>query len=127
MFKDEVKLVIKHFPLNKHKYAFKAAQAALAANAQGKFWEFHHELFKNYNSIDDAKIQQIAGQLNLDMEKFSRDMNAKPIESIINRDLQNGRRIGVRGTPSVFVNGKRVNDRSLPGFIKVIEAELKKK
>ena len=127
MFSDEVKLVVKNFPLKSHKFARKAAQAALAAKVQGKFWEYHHELFKNYKSINDTKIQDIARELNLDMEKFNNDMNSKAVQQIINRDLQNGRSIGVRGTPTVYINGKRLNDRNLSGFSKMIEAELSKK
>ncbi len=127
MFSDEVKLVIKNYPLRNHKFAGKAAQAALAAKVQGRFWEFHHELFKNYKSINDAKIQDIARELNLDMEKFNQDMKSKAVQYIINRDVQNGRRIGVRGTPTVYINGKRLNDRKLSGFTKVIETELSKK
>jgi len=121
MFSDDVKLVIKNYPLKSHKFARKAAQAALAAKVQGKFWEYHHELFKNYKSINDTKIQDIARELNLDMEKFNQD------QQIINRDLQNGRRIGVRGTPTVYINGKRLSDRKLSGFTKMIEVELSKK
>jgi len=118
---------VKNFPLKKHKFARKAAQAALAAKVQGKFWEYHHKLYQNYKSINDAKIQDIAIELNLDMEKFNKDMNSKAIQYIINRDVQNGRKIGVRGTPTVYINGKRLNDRKLSGFAKMIEAELKKK
>ena len=127
MFSDEVKLVVKNYPLKNHKFARKAAQAALAAKVQGKFWEFHHQLFQNYKSINDGKIQDIARELNLDMEKFNKDMNSKAVQFIINRDLQNGRRIGVRGTPTVYINGKRLNNRQLSGFTKMIEAELSKK
>ena len=127
MFSDEVKLVVKNYPLKNHKFASKAAQAALAAKVQGKFWEFHHKLFQNYKSINDGKIQDIARELNLDMEKFNKDMNSKAVQYIINRDVQNGRRIGVRGTPTVYINGKRLNDRKLSGFTKMIEAELSKK
>ncbi len=61
------------------------------------------------------------------MEKFNKDMNSKAVQYIINRDLQNGRRIGVRGTPTVYINGKRLNNRQLSGFTKMIEAELSKK
>ena len=127
MFSDEAKLVVKNFPLKKHKFARKAAQAALAAKVQGKFWEYHHKLFQNYNSINDAKIQDIARALGLDMDKFNKDMNSRTVQSIINRDVQNGRKIGVRGIPAVYINGKRLNNRKLSGFVKMIEAELKKK
>ncbi len=125
-YKDQLKIVIKYFPLTSHKFARKAAQASLAAHEQGKFWEFHAKLFENYRSINDEKIIQIAGELNLDVEKFQRDMNLPEIQRIINRDIQNGRRIGVRGTPTIFINGKRTNLRNLAEFIKKIDSELKK-
>ncbi|MBL7178295.1 MAG: thioredoxin domain-containing protein [Desulfobacteraceae bacterium] len=68
------KLVFKNFPLSKHKFAMKAAAAALAANKQGKFWEFHDRLFKNYKNLNDTKIQEIAKELALDMERFNKDL-----------------------------------------------------
>ncbi len=125
-YPDNVKLVIKHFPLANHKYAHKAATAALAANVQGKFWEFHSKLFKNYKVINDTKIQDIAKELGLDMEKFNKDMQLPAIKRLIDRDVSNGRQIGVRGTPTIFINGKSLRSRSLPGIYQVIEAELKK-
>lgn len=125
-YPDNVKLVIKHFPLANHKYAHKAATAALAANVQGKFWEFHSKLFKNYKVINDTKIQDIAKELGLDMEKFNKDKQLPAIKRLIDRDVSNGRQIGVRGTPTIFINGKSLRSRSLPGIYQVIEAELKK-
>jgi len=126
-YPNDVKLVVKHFPLKSHKYARKAAQAALAANEQGKFWEFHHKLFENYKSIKDAKIQDIAKELNLDMEKFATDMGSPAIHKLINRDMKNGGQVGVRGTPTIFINGKKLKKRNLSGFIQRIETELRKK
>ena len=126
-YPNEVKLVIKHFPLRNHKFARKAATAALAANEQGKFWEFHHKLFENYKVLNDSKIQDIAKKLGLDMEKFNKDMNSPVIAKLINRDLRNGRQVGVRGTPTIFVNGKISKKRDLSGFSDMIEAELKRK
>jgi len=126
-YPNEVKLVIKHFPLRNHKFARKAATAALAANEQGKFWEFHHKLFGNYKVLNDSKIQDIAKELGLDMEKFNKDMNSPVIAKLINRDLRNGRQVGVRGTPTIFVNGKISKKRGLSGFSDMIEAELKRK
>jgi protein-disulfide isomerase len=125
-YPENVKLVVKHFPLANHKYAHKAATAALAANVQGKFWEFHNKLFNNYDVINDAKIQDIAKELGIDMEKFNKDMQSPAIKSLIARDMNNGRQIGIRGTPTVFINGKTLKNRSLQGIYQVIEAELKK-
>ena len=126
-YPNNVKLVVKNFPLPSHKYAYKAATAALAANIQGKFWEFHRELFKNYNVIDDAKIQDIAKELGLDMKEFAKDMKSAAINKLISRDVNNGRQIGVRGTPTIFINGKAFKNRSLLEIYQVIEVELKKK
>jgi protein-disulfide isomerase len=126
MYKDKLKIVIKHFPLTNHKFARKASLASLAAHEQGKFWEFHTNLFENYQSLDDDKIVQIAGELKLDMNKFKSDMNLPKFQHIINRDIQNGRKIGVTGTPTIFINGKRLIRRNLSEFIKKIDAELKK-
>lgn len=126
-YPNNVKLVVKNFPLASHKYAHKAATAALAANIQGKFWEFHSELFKNYNVIDDAKIQDIAKELGLNMKEFAKDMKSPAISELIARDVKNGRQIGVRGTPTLFINGKALENISLLGIYQVIEVELKRK
>ena len=125
-YPNNVKLVVKNFPLSSHKFARKAATAALAANVQGKFWEFHSQLFKNYKVINDAKIQEIAKNLGLDMEKFNKDLQSPTIKRLIARDVRNGRQIGVRGTPTIYINGKALKIRSLPGIFQVIDAELKK-
>ncbi len=125
-YPDNVKLVVKHFPLPNHKYAKTASKAALAANIQGKFWEFHRKLLKNYQVINDVKIREIAGELGLDMGKFTKDMKLPDIESLIIRDVKNGRQVGVRGTPAIFFNGKILKNRSISVFYQMIESELKK-
>ncbi len=123
---NDVKLVVKHFPLPSHKFARPAAIAALAAHKQGKFWEFHVKLLENYRSLNDKKIEEIAIELKLDMEKFTADQKSPDISALIARDIQNGKAIGVRGTPTIFLNGKRVKNRSMQGFQQMIEAELSK-
>lgn len=126
-YPKDVRLVPKNFPLRSHKFARKAAHAAIAANAQGKFWEFRHKLFENYQSITDAKIQEIAESLGLDMDKFNRDKDSRSVRDFVTRDVINGRRIGVRGTPTLFVNGKRAMVRKPFDLFTIIDAELKKK
>ena len=125
-YPNDVKLVVKHFPLKSHQMALKAALAAMAAKNQGKFWEFHSKLFENFRSLSDQKIEEIAKELNLDMQKFSDDRNTAAIRAIIFRDLQNGQAAGVRGTPTLFVNGKRVKNRSFQNISDMIEKELAK-
>ena len=123
---DKVKLVFKNFPLRNHKFAMPAATAALAAEKQGKFWEFHDLLFKDYNRLNEQKVKEIAQQLNLDMEKFEKDQQDPQIRAMINRDLAEGNRAGVRGTPTIFVNGRLLRNRSMAGFQELIEKALKK-
>ena len=82
-----VKLAIKNFPLRNHKFAWQAAVAALAANRQGKFWEFHDELYKNYNRLNEEKIRDIAQQLGLDMAKLDQDMKDPELGALVRNDL----------------------------------------
>lgn len=126
-YQREVKFAVKHYPLASHKYARKAASAALAAHRQGKFWEFHGMLLKNYRALNDEKIQDIARELNLDMAKFNGDMESPTVQMLIKRDIRNGREVGIRGIPAFFINGKNLKKRTPEGFQEMIEAELKKK
>jgi protein-disulfide isomerase len=123
---DKVKLVFKNFPLRNHKFAMQAATAALAAEKQGKFWEFHDLLFKDYNRLNEQKVKEIAQKLKLDMEKFEKDRKDPQIRALINRDVSEGSRAGVRGTPTIFVNGRLLRNRSMAGFQELIEKALKK-
>ncbi len=127
-YPNDVKLVFKNFPLERiHKSARAASIAALAANQQGKFWEFHSELFKNYNKLSDEKIDEIAQTLELDMAQFKQDRENPALTAMVQRDLKDGVDAGVRGTPTIFVNGRLLQQRSLPGFKQVIDEELAKK
>ena len=119
-----MKLVFKNFPLRNHKFAWPAAIAALAANKQGKFWELHDQLYENYNRLNDQKIREIAQQVGLDMEKFDKDMKDPKLKAIVERDFQEGARAGVRGIPTIFVNGRQLKNRSFQGFQAAIEKEL---
>ncbi len=125
-YPDDVKIVFKNFPLRNHKFAKKAATAALAADSQGKFWEFHDLLFKNYNKLNDQKINEIALGLGLDQTEFQKKIKDPKIAAMIRQDVQEGVQAGVRGTPTIFINGRRLNDRSLKGFQAAIDKELQK-
>jgi protein-disulfide isomerase len=127
-YPKKVKLVFKNFPLASiHPFAYKAAVAALAAHAQDKFWEFHHKLFENYRALNDTKIQEIATELKLDMERFNKAMQAPSIQKLIARDLKEGEQAGIEGIPIIYVNGKLPKETNLQGLEDLIEAELKKK
>jgi len=109
-----------------HPLARKASSAVLAANRQAKFWEYHHELFENMSSLSDQKFLDIARGLDLNIDRFKKDMNDQAIQGIIQKDVQNGSAVGVTGTPTIFVNGKLLTNRSLQGFQQMIDPELKK-
>ncbi len=109
-----------------HQHARKASAAAFAANKQGKYWEYSELLFKNHASITDAKIQEIAKQLGLDLAKFNRDLTEPAIQRLIDRDMQEAYQAEVMGTPTVFVNGKVVKNIGAE-MIQMIEEELRKK
>ena len=124
--KNKVKIVFKNFPLRNHKFAWPAAIAALAANKQGKFWELHDQLYENYKQLNDQKIRELAQQVGLNMEEFDQDVEDPELKAIIGRDLQGGVRAGVRGIPTIFVNGRLLRKRSLQGFQAAIKRELGK-
>jgi len=123
---QDVKLVYKDFPLRNHQFAKPAAIAAMAAARQGKFWEFHDEIFLVYNQLNEAKLDEIAKKLNLDMERFNRDRQDPELINAIGRDVQEGFQAGVRGTPTIFINGRRLKERSMQGFQAMIDSELAK-
>jgi len=119
-----VKIVFKNFPLRRHKFATKAAMAALAADGQGKFWAFHDRLFENYKQLNDQKIKDIARDLGLDMEKFEKQMKDPGILAQIRQDLLDGNQAGVRGTPTVFIGGRLLRNWSPKEFQMLIDKEL---
>ena len=104
----------------------KAAISALAAGTQGKFWEFHDLLFKNYNKLNDEKIGDFVRSLALDELEFEKKMRDPVLQRKIGQDILDGRQAGVRGTPTVFINGKLLRDRTLRGFQAAIDKELEK-
>jgi len=124
-YPKQVKIVFKNFPLRNHNFAMKAAAAVLAAEKQGKFWEFHDLLFQNYNKLNDQKIRDISLQLGLKQTEFEKASNDTMIQKRISQDVLDGQQAGVRGTPTIFVNGRLLRDRTLKGFETAIDAELK--
>ena len=120
-------MVHKNFPIRSHKYAIKAAAAALAAERKGKFWEFHDELFKNYNRLNDQKIQEIARKLKLDETEIAKQQKDPAISKRIQKDYEEGIRLGIRGVPTVYVNGKKMRDRAISSLEAGIEKQLKAK
>jgi len=125
--KNTVKVVFKNFPLSNHKYSRKAAAAALVADAKGKYWEFNEELFKNMRQLSDKKVREIATRLGLDPDEIFKEMKTKKIQGIIAQDMKDAIKAEIMGTPTIFVNGRLLKDRSFKGFQDMINAQLKKR
>ena len=125
-YPDDVKLVFKDFPLSFHKQARNASKAARAAGEQGKYWEMHDLIFKDFNKLTDDSYKKYANQLKLDETKFMADFQSTKYDKLIEQDINLGRSSGVTGTPSLFLNGKRMQRRSFDDFKTAIDGYLKK-
>jgi protein-disulfide isomerase len=122
----DVSLVYKQFPLTSiHPNALPAAKAALAAGKQGKYWEMHALLFQNQRELGPEKYKELAGRIGLDVARWEKDLSAPDIAEQITRETAEARAADVTGTPTFFVNGKRVMNRSVDGFKQMIDEALK--
>jgi protein-disulfide isomerase len=127
-YPKEVRFIYKQFPLEQiHPNALNAAKASVAAGKQGKFWEMHDELFKISKNLSMDEIHKKAEEIGLNVKKFDADFAAPETEKAVRDDLVTGRAADVSGTPTLFINGKRVVNRSLEGMKAMIDEELKKK
>lgn len=124
-YPKEVRFVAKQFPLTLlHEHARNAARAALAARQQGKFWEMYDLLFKNQQALEYQNLRTYARAIGLDEAQFEADMASAEIEAELRADIAEGRRAGVTGTPTFFVDGKRVTSRSFESLRGMIEESL---
>ncbi len=122
---DKVRVIFRQFPLSFHKDAHLAGQASLAANAQGKFWEFHDLLFANQKALKRPELEKYAQQIGLDMGKFKKALDDGTYKAAVDADMALGKRVAVQGTPTMFLNGKRVsNPGDAAGIGKQIETLL---
>lgn len=123
---QNVKIAFKNLPLtNIHNMAEPAALAGLAAHNQGKFWQMHDALFA-MDTITMEKILEAAKQIGLDMDAFNRDINSEATKQRLVKDVMDAQNAEVSGTPTLFVNGRRVNDRSPQALQLLIDQELAK-
>lgn len=126
-YKGRIRFVVRDFPLTTiHKDAFRAALAANAANAQGKFFEYIGILYQNQNALDDDSLKKYAADLGLNLGQFALDFSSEKNAAEIRKDIADGKIYGVSGTPTIFVNGVKVRNTSAEGFRNAIEKALKK-
>ncbi|MDP3954273.1 MAG: thioredoxin domain-containing protein [bacterium] len=130
-YSDRVAFVVRHFPLRSiHANAQISSQAAEAAGLQGKFWEMHDMIFENQAVWSNGRGAKsiflgYAESLGLDKDKFEDDLDSSQVKDKIEADLKSGNNSGVNGTPSFFLNGKKiVNPQSLDAFKKLLDSAL---
>jgi protein-disulfide isomerase len=125
-YQNQVRFVFRQFPLEMHKNARPAAIASLEAEAQGKFWQFHDKLFENQNELQRDALERHAQAVGLDMGRFKRALDENAHATAVDRDLKLGADVKVNGTPTMFLNGKRVeNPTDVAAISAMIDAELK--
>ena len=127
-YPETVNFVFKEFPLtNIHRNAMPAAKAAIAAQKQDKYWEMHDLLFENFQDLEEDALERYAAEVGVDVAQWKQDMASDDVERRVQEDLRLGRAVGVRGTPTMFVNGLRVTNRSPEGIRAMIDAALAEK
>jgi protein-disulfide isomerase len=119
----DVKLTFLNFPITGHEMAMPAAVAALAAHRQGRFWQLHDVIFENRTRLSEDVILELAQGIGLDVDQLREDMLDPAIETQINREKHQGERLGVKGTPAIFINGRRFNE-NLPELEVAVQEEL---
>ncbi len=124
-FGDKVLIVYRQYPIpSLHPNAFKAAEASLCANEQGKFWEIHDVMFEDQNKLAVSDLKQTARKLGMDGKKFDACLDSGRYVEQIQNDQRDGQRAGVNGTPAFFINGVVVDGGSVP--FSVLEAKIEK-
>jgi protein-disulfide isomerase len=127
-YPNQVRLVFRQFPLDFHKQAPKASEAALCAHDQGKFWEYHDALFANQKALEVPALKGYAKELGLDTGKFDKCLDSGEKAATVNADLEAGKKVGVTGTPAFFINGILLSGaQPIEEFKSVIDEELKGK
>ena len=126
-FGDKVQIVYRQFPITSlHPFAFKAAEASLCAHEQGKFWELHDSMFGDQTKLAVSDLKQTARRLGMDGKKFDGCLDSGRYVEQVQNDLKEGQRIGVDGTPAMYINGTYVDGGSVPLSVLqgLIEKEL---
>src|SRR5207253_1547192 len=126
-YPGRIRFVVRYFPLETiHENAFRAACAAVAARAQGKFFEYTEILYKNQTALDAKSLSKYAADLGLNVKQFELDLNAAKTAAEVRKDMADGNAYGVNSTPTIFVNGVKVHDLSADAFRKTINRALRK-
>jgi protein-disulfide isomerase len=122
---NEVRFVFRQFPLGFHPNAHLAAQASLAAHAQGKFWALHDKMFANQSKLDRASLETAAEEVGIDVAAFKKALDDGTYVGAVDADIALGEKVSVSGTPTMFLNGQRLLDAtSFEAIAEAIDAAL---
>lgn len=125
-YPNKIRFVVRDYPLIQiHQNAFQAAQAANAANVQGKFFEYAELLYNNQESLDIANLKRFAEEIGLNLKQFEADLTSGKFAEEVKKDMADGEEYGVSSTPTIFVNGIKVRSLSAKAFKQAIERALK--
>ena len=127
-YPDEIKLVYRNFPLTGlHPNAYLAAEAAMCAGDQDRYWDYHEALFENKNGMGEAAFKGYAEELGLDMETFNECLDSRQYQDFVREDMDYAASIGVQSTPTFYINGRVVvGAQPLQVFEQIIQEELAK-
>jgi protein-disulfide isomerase len=126
LFKGRVRMIFKHFPLTFHANARPAADAASCAALQGKFWEYHDLLYKNFGRLRRPDLERAAVDAGLDVARFVADLDAGRCAAPVDADLAEGKALGVEMTPTLYIDGiKLAGVRSLSDLRVLVGDELR--
>ena len=123
VYPNQVRYVIKNFPLPFHPMSKPAAKAALAANEQGKYAEMADAILADNSSLSEDKFKELAKKIGLNVDKFTKDLKDKDAqyEAILNKDIDLARQVDVMGTPTFFINGRKTMARDFQAYKKEID------
>jgi len=125
-YKDKIRLIVKHYPYKYRDFSHIAAEAALAANEQGRFWEMHHLMLKKSPQLDRGSLMKYAKEINLNIKTFTESLDKMKHSGIIERDKKLAIEMDLYNTPTLFINGRKViGNRTYEYLKKIIEEELK--
>ncbi|HET6373774.1 MAG TPA: thioredoxin domain-containing protein, partial [Candidatus Polarisedimenticolia bacterium] len=123
-YPGKVKLAFKHMPLGMHQNAIPAAAASIEAMEHGKFWEMHDLLFQNYTQLTRENIANMGRKLGLDETQLAHALDTSEHSKAIAKDVEDSQKAGVTGTPTFYVNGRKVMQRDFATFKKMIDDAL---
>jgi len=124
-YPDKIRLVLKNYPYKYRDYSHIAAEALLAAGDQGKYWQMHDIMIKNSPTLDRDSLIRYAGEIGLDIKKFTSDLDSMKHKALIEKDEKLAVAMDLYNTPTFFINGRKViGNRPYEYLKKIIEEEL---